>query len=34
MTVAAETVLIAGVGNELLGDDGIGIHVVLSLIHI
>ena len=31
MTVAAETVLIAGVGNELLGDEGIGIHVVRSL---
>lgn len=31
MTVTAETALIVGVGNELLGDEGLGIHVVRSL---
>jgi len=31
MTDTAETVLIVGTGNELLGDEGLGIHVVRSL---
>lgn len=32
MTVTAETVLIVGTGNELLGDEGLGIHVARSLV--
>jgi hydrogenase maturation protease len=32
MTGAPETVLILGVGNELLGDEGLGIHVARALI--
>jgi hydrogenase maturation protease len=32
MTASAETVLIVGTGNELLGDEGLGIHVVRSLV--
>jgi hydrogenase maturation protease len=32
MTASAETVLIVGTGNELLSDEGLGIHVVRSLV--
>jgi hydrogenase maturation protease len=32
MTDTAETVLIVGAGNELLGDEGLGIHVVRLLV--
>jgi len=31
MTASAETVLIVGAGNELLSDEGLGTHVVRSL---
>lgn len=32
MTAASEKVLIVGVGNELLGDEGLGVHVARSLL--